>query len=62
MNDIYLHALGLHVAVDHLALSLRAAKSVEVQQAVREGRLERKAERQPRRILRRGLEAYTSAV
>lgn len=55
-------ALGMELAVDQLRLSLRAAKSVELQQAVHERKLERKAQRQQRRDLRRGRGTYAATV
>lgn len=61
MNDAQLHPLGVHMAVNGLAFSLRAAKSYEQQQAVRQRKLERKAQQQ-RRALRRSKEIYTTAV
>ncbi|MDN5763868.1 MAG: hypothetical protein L0H41_16340 [Microlunatus sp.] len=62
MFPVQHHALGMHVAVDHLTISQHAAKAVEHQQAVRERKLEHKAQRQHRRAARRGQEAYTTAV
>ena len=62
MNDAPIHALGMHVAANGLALSLRAAKSYEQQQAVRQRKLERKTQRQQRHALRRSKEIYTTAV
>ena len=62
MNDAQLHPLGVHIAVNGLAFSLRAAKSYERQQAVRQRKLERRAQQQQRRALRRSKETYTIAV
>lgn len=62
MNHAQLHPLGVHIAVNGLALSLRAAKSYEQQQAVRQRELERKAQQQQRRALRGSKDIYTTAV
>lgn len=62
MYDTQQHALGMYVAVDQLALSLRAAKAVEHRQALRERKLQRKSLREQRRVVRRGQESYTTAV
>ena len=62
MYDAHAHALGYHVTVDQLALSYAAAKAVEHQRAVREQKLQLKAQRKQRRAARRGQEAYTTAV
>jgi hypothetical protein len=62
MYDTHAYALGCYVTVDQLAVSQRAARAVEHRQAVREQKLERKAQRQQRRALRRSQEAYTTAV
>ena len=53
MNDARLHPLGVHVAVNGYAFSFRAAKSYEQQQAVRQRKLQRKAQPEQRRALRR---------
>ena len=62
MYDHQYQAFGMYVAVDQLAVSLRAAKSAELLQALRDSKLERRARRQQRRALRRGQETYTTAV
>lgn len=62
MYDTHQQALGLNLAVDQLALSLRAAKAAEHRQALREQRLERRSQRRQRRATRRTREAYTTAV
>lgn len=62
MHENHLYALGSYAVVDQLALSLQAAKAVEHQRAIRELKLARKAQRQQRRAVRRGQEAYTTAV
>ena len=62
MHDTHALALGCYVAVDQLALSYDAAKAVEHQRAIREIKLARKAQRKQRRAIRRGQEAYTTAV
>lgn len=41
MHDAQIHALGMHVAVNGLALSLRAAKSFEHHHATQQRKLER---------------------
>ena len=62
MYDIQIHALGLHAAVNGVALSLHAAKCEELRRAIQAQKLKRKAERQQRRTLRRDRQAYTTAV
>ena len=62
MYDTYQQSLGMYYAVDQLSVSLRAAKSSELKQALREQKLERKAQRNQRRAARRGQESYTTAV
>ncbi|HEY5980195.1 MAG TPA: hypothetical protein VIT41_11225 [Microlunatus sp.] len=59
MYDTYQQSVGMYVAVDQLAVSLRAAKASEHRQALRERKLERKA---LRNAARRGQESYTTAV
>lgn len=62
MYDTHQQALSLYLGGDQLALSQRAAKSAELRQALRDQRLQRKAQRSHRRAARRGQEAYTTAV
>jgi len=62
MFDTSQQSLGMYLAVDQLSASLRAAKSSELKQALREQKLERKALRNQRRAARRGQESYTTAV
>lgn len=62
MNEVQAYAVGAYTVVDQLALSQAAARAVEHRRAVREQKLERKAQRKQRRALRRGQEAYTTAV
>lgn len=62
MHDFQYQALGCYVAVDQLAVGLRAARTAELLQRARDRKLERKARRQQRRAARRGQEAYTTAV
>jgi hypothetical protein len=62
MYDTHAQTFGYYVAVDQLALSYAAAKAVEHQRAVREQKLQLKAQRKQRRAARRGQEAYTTAV
>jgi hypothetical protein len=62
MHDVLYQSFGCYVAVDQLSVSRRAAKSAELLQAVRERQLERRAQRKHRRAVRRGREAYTTAV
>ena len=62
MYDTYQQALGTSYVLDQLTVSLRAAKAAEHQHALREQKLERKAQRRQRRAVRRGQESYTTAV
>ena len=62
MYDTYQQALGTSYVLDQLTVSLRAAKAAEHQRALREQKLERKAQRRQRRAVRRGQESYTTAV
>lgn len=62
MNDIQIHALGLYVAANGLALSRRAARSYELREAARERNRARKASRRLSRALRAGKDAFTTAV
>ena len=62
MHDAYQQSVGTYHVLDQLSFSLRAAKAAEHQQAVREQKLERKAQRHRRRAVRRGQESYTTAV
>jgi len=62
MHDTHLQSLGISYVLDQLAVSHRAAKAAELQQALREQKLARKALRNQRRATRRGQESYTTAV
>jgi hypothetical protein len=62
MNDIQIHALGLHAAVNGLALSGRAARSHALREAVRESKRARPARRWWHRVAREGRDAFTTAV
>jgi len=62
MYDTYQRALGTSYVLDQLAVSLRAAKAAEHKEALREQKLERKAQRHQRRAARLGQESYTTAV
>lgn len=55
-------AVAGYDADDHLSLSLRAAKTAELMQAVRAQRKERKAQRKAHRAVRNSQESYTTAV
>jgi len=62
MYDTHAHSVASFAVVDQLALSLAAARAHEHKQAVHERRLAAKVQRQHRRAVRRGQEAYTTAV
>lgn len=62
MNDIQIHALGLHAAVNGLALSRRAARSHDLREALRERKRGRTAKRRLPRTPREGKDAFITAV
>lgn len=62
MNDIQIHALGLHTAVNGLTLSRRAARSHALREALREGKRDRRARRRWNRATREGRDTFTTAV
>lgn len=62
MHDVQYQAFGVYVAVDHRAVSERAAKAAELLQAVRDRKRARRLLREQRRKARRDQAAYTTAV